>query len=153
MTWANGGRASITFVAFPHDFIGVHGRDVHGVDIGQLIGELPSHEHREEARNVLKDVRGVFNLTCYLAQLQPACRREMIRAVFARCPALTSKLDHVFHRGFDRANCTLVPTPTYDTSDITSFNNDDEVKRYILDNFDKGPAFASDHQLVTATLV
>ncbi|NKI92098.1 hypothetical protein [Rhizobacter sp. SG703] len=69
----------------------------------------------------------------------------MISVLFQRCPALGGTLDRVFQRGFERTKCKLLPAACHDTSGITSFNNEDQVKKYINDH-DSEPAFASDHQ-------
>ena len=53
------------------------------------------------------------------------------------------KLDHIFYHGFQKSTCALLPMPRFgEPKDYTEAS----IKHYIMDNFEKGPAFSSDHQ-------
>lgn len=149
----SGEPAAFSFIAFTHDFIGIVGRDVHGMDIGRIIEGMswPDQQKMLVLDGLANSDNGSFNVVSFLATLGVPQRKDMIRSIFSRCPAVAGKLDRVFYRGLDEmTRCELRPAATCDTSAITSFNNDDEVHHYIQSNDGVAP-FASDHQPVLTT--
>jgi endonuclease/exonuclease/phosphatase family metal-dependent hydrolase len=80
-----------------------------------------------------------------LPQFSPKERKERIADLFKNeAKALGGHLDHVFYRGFTNAESYLVPTPLF--GDVKGGYTEKSVKKYVLENHSKGPAFASDHQ-------
>jgi hypothetical protein len=145
----NGEPAYSTFYAFPYDFLSMN-KDI---KINELIEELaPEFRDRTREAFVGADITNPYYINDFLRKLDSPCRKQMIGKIFDQCKALGGVLDHVFQHGFDGpVKCKLLPSSTYPSDQITSFNNEAEVRKYILDTYDKGPAFASDHQPILVT--
>lgn len=142
--------ANFSFIPFPFDLIGLAGRNVNGTDIAEVVASLGSQQHRQDANDALSKAPHPFNPHEFLASLQPECRKAMIGAMFQRCRAIGAILDRVFQRGFETSKCKLLPAACHDTSAITSFNDEGQVRKFINDHPDE-PAFASDHQPLLTT--
>ena len=161
----DGTKAETTFIAYPYDFMGPQGREMRGTSVGnlvllgngldELIVRMSDPADRELATEALSRSREAgFNMQKFLAMLAPPRRKTMIGLVFGQCAAVGAKLDHLFYRGFERVeSCDLLINPLYPEPKIKSFNDDGEVKNYVLANHDKGPAFLSDHQPILTKLV
>jgi len=145
----NGEPAYSTFYAFPYDFLSMN-KDI---KINELIEELaPEFRDRTREAFVGADITNPYYINDFLRKLDSPCRKQMIGKIFDQCKALGGVLDHVFQHGFDGpVKCKLLPSSTYPSDQITSFNNEAEVRKYILDTYDKGSAFASDHQPILVT--
>lgn len=83
-------------------------------------------------------------------------RGRTLRQIYAHeCAARGGHLDHIFTYGFCASNigeAMVHPVPLF-PEEAPSDYTEEEVKNYVLENYDRGPAFASDHQPVVAYLL
>lgn len=83
--------------------------------------------------------------------LSPSEYREVAKNYFDNdCQALGGMLDHVFYSGFESSEAYMLPANIF--PDAPQHMNEDSVKKYILDHYDQGPAYASDHQPILGIL-
>ncbi len=124
-----GAKVDSTFIAFPYDFA--------------------ADEKRINAQS-LQDTGKT--LAAALSLLSPRTRKQNIIKTFAtECKALCGHLDRIYQHGFESSTAVLLPTALFKDFNITTFD-EKAVKDFIVRHHDEGPAFASDHQPILATL-
>lgn len=165
LRFPDGTKAEHTFIAYPYDFMGPQGRNMRGTSVGdlvlqskgldELIAKMDSRKDQKLAIEALTLSREAgFNMQRFLSMLAPECRKVMTGLVFEQCAALGGKLDHGYYRGCERVESSeVLINPLHPEPKINSFNDEHEVKNYILANHHKGPAFPSDHLPLVFKLV
>lgn len=86
-----------------------------------------------------------------LAGMDPESARAGVKDLFGEIgKAVGGVLDHVFYRGFDKVNTYL--WPAYCQGEGPADYTEAGVKKYMMETYSSGPAFASDHQPLIAVL-
>lgn len=157
LRFSNKEDANHTFIPFPYDFVGkIEGTNIDGTEIHELISQISPEKDRDEALSEFsKADKEDFKLNRFLSTLNPKCRKTLIGLIFDVCRGWgNGKLDRVLYRGFDEnAKSKVLPdmAKVYKEPKISDYNDVQQIKNYMFENYDNGPAFSSDHQPVLTT--